>query len=68
MVSFLASGSLTGDLAYGAGPQRGPIPRSCRVENLEDPEVGLEDPEPLIRGDLSEANLCCQSRATVGAG
>lgn len=46
----------------------GPIPRSCRVEDLEDPEEGLEDPGPLIRGDLREANLCWQSRATVGAG
>ena len=50
------------------GASGGPIPRSCRVEDLEDPEEGLEDTEPLIRGDLREANLCCQSRVTVGAG
>ena len=50
------------------GATGGPIPRSCRVEYLEDLEEGLEDPESLIRGDLREANLCCQSRATVGAG
>ena len=48
------------------GATGGPIPRSCRVEYLEDLEEGLEDPESLIRGDLREANLCCQSRATVG--
>ena len=50
------------------GASGGPIPRSCRVEDPEDPEEGLEYPGPLIRGDLREAHLCCQSRATVRAG
>ena len=36
------------------GASGGPIPRSCRVEDPEDPEEGLEDPGPLIRGDLRE--------------
>ena len=42
---FLTSGSLTGDLAYGAGPQGGrfPGPAGCQIE---DPEEGLEDPGP----------------------
>ena len=28
------------------GASGGPIPRSCRVEDPEDPEEGLEDPGP----------------------